>query len=84
MVENALLVEMLIAFANDAVLIVRLLKIRKLVMGLYDWIKATTFLYSFKKMDEVLKHLCENVGITFFHFARRFTDGRYFELTTDR
>lgn len=53
-------------------------------MSLYDWIKATPSYIHSQKMDEVLKYLRENAGITFFHFARRFNDGRYFELTTDR
>lgn len=53
-------------------------------VDLYQWIKSTPSYKLSTHMDDMLKFLQENYGISFFHYAKRLVDGSYFELTTDR
>lgn len=56
----------------------------KLVNDLHEWVINTpSYKYS-SLMDEVIRFLKSNFNITFFHYAQRFEDGNYFEITTDR
>ncbi len=56
----------------------------KEINDLYGWIRSTPSYRCSSHMDDMLDYLKTNFNISFFHYAKRFENGAYFELTTDR